>query len=133
MQPSLRKHNQPRTTAQVKPYVKTAKMVRIPYLSTECYNSPSIGVYLSSLVIPSTPTSRYLSSTVQKRKLRIREALSFEQSHGGKTAGRSPPAPPTSVVYHNDSSSLLDGVPLRCFCLLISPCGEAPERNLKFP
>jgi len=48
--------------------MKTTKMVRIPYMSMECYNSPNICIYLNSSIIPSTQVGRYLSSTVQKRK-----------------------------------------------------------------
>lgn len=103
-------------------YVKTTKMERGPHMSVECSNSPTTCVYLNSSISPSTPVGRYLSSIVQKRKLRFQEAPGFIQSHSRKdrSEGHSHSALPTSVASHDDSSSLLDGVSLRCFCFLFT-------------
>lgn len=115
--------------------MKTTKMERSPYMSVECYNSPTTCIYLNSSIIPSTPVGSYLSSTVQKRTVRFQEAPGFILSHSRKdrSEGHSHSAPPASAASHDDSSSLLDGLSLWCFCFLFTLVERHRKETWRYP
>ena len=129
----------PRITAKTLPWLTTMAMVPHP-ISVGCYSSNTC-LYLNSSIFHSTPISRYLIPTFQRRKLRRREECMVRcaWSHGETEwpwLGFIPANLKSAVshsCHHNDSSSSLDRASLLCFLPFILPwwggTSKKPERN----